>query len=127
MNNNIAEKQEEDFTEVELESNNELEVDIVDDTPEADKGKPRRAEDAEPQIPEDDEIANYSENVQKRIKQLKYEFHEERRRKEEASRLQDEAVNYARKVYEENQKLRKPLKRVKEFWLSKLRTVLRHS
>ena len=26
MNNNIAEKQEEDFTEVELESNNELEV-----------------------------------------------------------------------------------------------------
>mgnify|MGYP001187916484 FL=1 len=109
MNNNIAEKQEEDFTEVELESNNELEVDIVDDTPEADKGKPRRAEDAEPQIPEDDEIANYSENVQKRIKQLKYEFHEERRRKEEASRLQDEAVDYARKVYEENQKLRKSL------------------
>ena len=53
MNNNTAEKQEEDFTEVELESNNELEVDIVDDTPEADKGKPRRAEDAEPQIPED--------------------------------------------------------------------------
>jgi len=109
MNNNIAEKQEEDFTEVELESNNELEVDVVDDTPEADKGKPRRAEDAEPQIPEDDEIANYSENVQKRIKQLKYEFHEERRRKEEASRLQDEAVNYARKIYEENQKLRKTL------------------
>ena len=109
MNNNIAEKQEEDFTEVELESNNELEVDVVDDTPEADKGKPRRAEDAEPQIPEDDEIANYSENVQKRIKQLKYEFHEERRRKEEASRLQEEAVNYARKVYEENQKLRKTL------------------
>ena len=107
--NNTAEKQEEDFTEVELESNNELEVDIVDDTPEADKGKPRRAEDAEAQIPEDDEIANYSENVQKRIKQLKFEYHEERRRKEEAARLQDEAVSYARKVYEENQKLRKTL------------------
>lgn len=106
--NNTAEKQE-DFTDVELENTNELEVDIVDDTPEADKGKPRRAEDAEPQIPEDDEIANYSENVQKRIKQLKYEFHEERRRKEEASRLQDEAVNYARQIYEENQKLRKTL------------------
>lgn len=106
--NNTAEK-EEDFTNVELENSNELEVDIIDDTPEADKGKPRRAEDAEPQIPEDDEIANYSENVQKRIKQLKYEFHEERRRKEEAARVQDEAVNYARQMYEENQKLRKTL------------------
>ena len=106
--NNTAEK-EENFTNVELENSNELEVDIIDDTPEADKGKPRRAEDAEPQIPEDDEIANYSENVQKRIKQLKYEFHEERRRKEEAARVQDEAVNYARQMYEENQKLRKTL------------------
>jgi len=67
--NNTAEKIEEDFTEVELDNNSELEVDIVDDTPEEDKGKPRRAEDAEPQIPEDDEIANYSDNVQKRIKQ----------------------------------------------------------
>jgi len=105
--NNTAEK--EDFTDVELESNNELEVDIVDDTPEQDKGKPRRAEEAEAQIPEDDEIANYSDNVQKRIKQLKFEYHEERRRKEEASRLQEEAVEYARKVQEENQKLRKTL------------------
>jgi hypothetical protein len=82
-------------------------VDIIDDTPEEEK--PRRAEDAEAQIPEDDEIASYGENVQKRIKQLKFEFHEERRRKEEAARLQDEAVDYARKVYEENQKLRKTL------------------
>jgi len=107
--NNTAEKLEEDFTEVELDNNSELEVDIVDDTPEEDKGKPRRAEDAEPQIPEDDEIANYSDNVQKRIKQLKFEYHEERRRKEEAARMQEEAVEYARKVYEENQKLRKTL------------------
>ena len=53
MNTNTAEKLEEG-TEVELENNVELEVDIIDDTPEQDKGKPRRAEDAEPQIPEDD-------------------------------------------------------------------------
>ena len=106
--NNTAEKIEEDLTEVDL-GNTEFEVDIIDDTPDEDKNKPRRADDAEAQIPEDDEIANYSENVQKRIKQLKFEYHEERRRKEEAARLQDEAVDYARKVYEENQKLRKTL------------------
>jgi len=105
--NNTAEKLEEG-AEVEIDTN-EFEVDIVDDTPEEDRDKPRRAEDTEAQIPEDDEIANYSENVQKRIKQLKFEYHEERRRKEEASRLQDEAVKYAQKIYEENQKLRKTL------------------
>src|SRR6056300_1236001 len=104
--NNTAEKIEEDLTDEDLD-NSGFEVDIIDDTPEEDK--PRRPEDAEAQIPEDDEIASYGENVQKRIKQLKFEYHEERRRKEEAARLQDEAVDDARKVYEENQKLRKTL------------------
>lgn len=104
--NEVAQKEvaEEQFEEID---DSGFEVDIIDDTPEEDK--PRRAEDTEAQIPEDDEIASYGENVQKRIKQLKFEYHEERRRKEEASRLQDEAVDYARKVYEENQKLRKTL------------------
>tara|TARA_R110001592_G_scaffold24143_2_gene93683 strand:- start:15550 stop:16476 length:927 start_codon:yes stop_codon:yes gene_type:complete len=104
--NEVAQKEvaEEQFEEIE---DSGFEVDIIDDTPE--ENKPRRAEDTEAQIPEDDEIASYGENVQKRIKQLKFEYHEERRRKEEASRLQDEAVDYARKVYEENQKLRKTL------------------
>lgn len=108
MSTNTAEKLDEG-AEVDFEDNGEFEVDIVDDTPEEDRNKPRRAEDADAQIPEDDEIANYSDNVQKRIKQLKFEYHEERRRKEEASRLQDEAVKYAQKVYEENQKLKKTL------------------
>ena len=106
--NEVAQKEvaEEKFEELD---DSGFELEIVDDTPEEDKGKPRRAEDAEAQIPEDDEIANYSERVQKRIKQLKFEFHEERRRKEEASRLREEAVNYARNITEENKKLRKSL------------------
>ena len=86
-----------------------FEIEVVDDTPEEDKGKPRRAEDAEPQVPSDDEVEKYSEGVQKRIKQLKFEFHEERRRKEEAARLQDEALRYAEQMQEENEQLRKTL------------------
>ena len=86
-----------------------FEVEVVDDTPEQDKGKPRRAEGSEPQIPSDDEIENYNDNVQKRIKQLKFEFHEERRAKEEAGRLQDEALRYAEHIKQENDKLRKSL------------------
>lgn len=90
-------------------SDDGFEIEIVDDTPEADQGKPRRAEDVKPNIPEDDEIASYSEGVQKRIKQLKYEFHEERRAKEEAARLQEEALRYAQQVKAENENLRKTL------------------
>jgi hypothetical protein len=86
-----------------------FEVEVIDDTPEQDKGKPRRTDGSEPQIPSDNEIENYNENVQKRIKQLKFEFHEERRRKEEAARLQEEALRYAGQMQEENDNLRKTL------------------
>ena len=69
-----------------------LEVEVVDDTPEEDRGKPKRDENVPPQIPDDDEIKSYSGDVQKRIKQLKYEYHEERRAKEAAVRESQEAV-----------------------------------
>lgn len=87
----------------------DFEIEVVDDTPEQDKGKPRRADGSEPQIPSDDEIESYNENVQKRIKQLKFEFHEERRRKEEAARLQDEALRYAEQIKQENDRLKKTI------------------
>jgi len=86
-----------------------IEVEIVDDTPEEDRGKPRRADGSKPNIPEDDEISSYSEGVQKRIKQLKFEYHEERRQKEEAARMQEEALRYAQQVKAENEALRKNL------------------
>jgi hypothetical protein len=86
-----------------------FEIEIVDDTPQEDQGKPRRAENAEPNIPSDDEVEKYSEGVQKRIKQLKFEFHEERRAKEEAARLQEEALRYAQQIKAENDRLKKTL------------------
>lgn len=90
---------------------NEIEIEVVDDTPEQDRGRPRRADGAEPEIPDDDEISNYSDNVQSRIKKLRFEYHEERRRKEESERIRDEAVAYAKKLHEENQKLQANLKK----------------
>jgi len=87
----------------------DLEIEIVDDTPEIDRDKARRPDGAEPEIPEDDEIASYSESVQKRIKKLKYEFHEERRSKEEAARLRDEAIEFAKKEREERVRLQRML------------------
>jgi len=87
----------------------DFELEIVDDTPEEDRDKARRPENATPELPEDDEIASYSESVQKRIKKLKYEFHEERRAKEEAARLRDEAISFAQKEREEKMRLQRML------------------
>jgi hypothetical protein len=89
-------------------SNDPVEIEIIDDTPEADR-KPKRDENVESNIPDDDEVAKYGTDVQKRIKQLKYEYHEERRQKEEATRLREEAISATSKLMSENQKLRKTL------------------
>tara|TARA_R110000772_G_scaffold10328_2_gene33065 strand:+ start:5921 stop:6880 length:960 start_codon:yes stop_codon:yes gene_type:complete len=95
--------------EVNIASDDDFEVEIADDTPEEDKGRPRRAADAEADIPEDEELEKHSESVQKRIKKLKFEFHEERRRKEEAEREREAAVQYAESQKNEATRLRKNL------------------
>ena len=88
---------------------NAMQIEIIDDTPSEDKGRPKRTEGTDPKIPEDDEIKNHGESAQKRIKQLKYEYHEERRAKDEAKRLSEEAIKYAETIKKENEKLKKTL------------------
>lgn len=95
--------------EVEFETEDDFEVEIQDDTPEQDRGKPRRPEGAEPDLPDDDELENYSDGVKKRISKLKYEYHEERRAKEEALRIREEAVRYAEQTRKDAESLRKQL------------------
>ena len=116
--NEVAEKMEEqpnlDFGEdkpVQSPKSNDapFEVEIVDDRPEEDRVA-KRSETVTTKVEEDDDEAkNYSDKVQKRIKALKYDYHEERRAKEEASRLREEALNYAKKLQKENDELRKSL------------------
>lgn len=74
-------------------------IEIIDDTPEQDRGKPEPRGEVDVG---DDEISQYSENVQKRIRQLRAGYHEERREKERVLREQQEAINYARQVAEQN-------------------------
>ena len=92
----------------------DLRIEVVDDTPEEDRGKKRRPDGVDPDIPDDDEIATYSGNVQKRLKKLKYEFHEERRRKDEALRERTAAVSFAEKVLQERNVLAERLSRGEE-------------
>ncbi len=58
----------------------DVEIELIDDTPEKDRG--RKPLDKEVADPTDDEIENYSDKVQARIKELTHARHEERRRKE---------------------------------------------
>jgi hypothetical protein len=85
----------------------EPEIEVVDDTPPEDRGKPKRPPGQEPAIPSDEEISKYGEDVQKRIKKIKFEYHTERRRAEESERVREEAIRVAEKLWKENEALKK--------------------
>ena len=82
----------------------EPEVEIVDDTPEQDRG--RKPMEEPPKDVTDDELAKYDESVRKRIQHFTKGYHEERRAKESALREREEAVRLAQQVVEENKKLK---------------------
>jgi hypothetical protein len=84
-------------------ASDEVEIEVVDDTPDADKGrKPMKEAPAEVT---DDELEQYSEGVKKRIQHFSKGYHEERRAKETALREREEAIKLAQSVIAENKKL----------------------
>jgi hypothetical protein len=89
--------------EVEFEVEGEAEIEVVDDTPEKDRGRAPMKE--PPAEVTDDELAQYSEGVKKRIQHFSKGYHEERRAKETALREREEAVRIAQTLVEENKKL----------------------
>ena len=94
-------------TEIDNQIPEELEVEVVDDTPEEDR-RPAKAEDTSPDVDDetvDKEISDYSKRAGERIAKIKYEYHEERRAKEAASRESAEAVQRLQTLMAENQKL----------------------
>ena len=100
---------EQDNTSEELEvrvdtESDEVEVEIVDDTPPQDRG--RKPLDREVADPTDDEIDQYSDGVKKRIKELTHARHDERRAKEALAREKEELEKLARHFAEENRKLK---------------------
>ena len=80
-----------------------LEIEVVDDTPPEDQGRPPMKE--PPAEVTDDELAQYSEGVKKRIQHFSKGYHEERRAKESALREREEAIRIAQQLAEENKKL----------------------
>lgn len=89
----------------------EMDIEIVDDTPEEDKGrKPMDESKAlEAADDEDDELQSYDKKVQKRIKKLTKGYHDIRREKEEAVKMREEAIRAAQFMADENRKLQATL------------------
>lgn len=79
------------------------EIEVVDDTPEKDRGR-KPAE--PPEEVTDDELGSYSEKVKKRIQHFSRGYHDERRAKEAALREREEAVRVAQQLIEENKRLK---------------------
>jgi len=89
---------------VEIQTEDDVEIEIVDDTPEQDRG--RRPLDKEVADPTDDEIESYTQGAQKRIKELTHARHDERRAKEALLREKQELERLAQHYVSENNKLK---------------------
>lgn len=94
-------------TKVEVSTSDDVEIEIIDDTPEKDRG--RRPLDREVADPTDDEIENYTKGAQDRIKELTHARHDERRAKEALAREKQELERLAMAMVEENKKLKATL------------------
>ena len=105
-----------DDVEVDLETNKVIEaedtpedkpeIEVVDDTPEEDRG---RKPAGPPEEVSEEELASYDEKVQKRIKKFTRGYHDERRAKEQATREREAAEALARQALEENRQLKAQL------------------
>ena len=84
-----------------------VEIEIVDDTPEEDRGRPSLS--AKEAAEQEDELEHYSDKVQKRINQLNHRMHDERRAKETLERQNAEAIRIAQSILAENERLQHTL------------------
>ena len=84
------------------------EIEVEDDTPEADRGREPMPKEIVDEL-EADELEDYSEKVKLRLKQMKKVWHDERREKERYQREQNEALTAAQRYRQEAEQLRKTL------------------
>jgi hypothetical protein len=102
-------QEQEQEQEIDLEAKEkDFELEIEDDTPEQDRNRQPLPKEMVQEL-EEDELEDYSEKVKTRLKQMKKVWHDERREKESALREQQEAVNLAQNLVEENKKLKSRL------------------
>jgi hypothetical protein len=108
-------------TKIEVETDDGVEIEIVDDTPEKDRG--RKPLDREVADPTDDEIEKYTKGAQDRIKELTHARHDERRAKEATLREKQELERLTQQLLEENKNLRRNVNTGTEHFVAQAKTM----
>jgi len=84
----------------------EVKIEVKDDTPVEDRYVEPLSDEVKNELEKVDESKDYSHNVKTKFKQYKKAWHDERRAKEAAYREQQEALQIAQNILEENKKLK---------------------
>jgi hypothetical protein len=84
----------------------EVKIEVKDDTPAEDRYVAPLSDEVKDELEKVDESKDYSHNVKTKFKQYKKAWHDERRAKEAAYREQQEALQIAQNILEENKKLK---------------------
>jgi hypothetical protein len=108
-------------TSIEVTTESDVEVEIVDDTPAQDRG--RKPLDREVADPTEEEIENYSDNVKKRIKDLTHARHDERRAKEALLREKEELERLAQHMLAENNRLKQTVNTGNEQYVASVKQI----
>lgn len=90
------------------EMEDKLEIEVLDDTPADDKNRDPLPKEVVEDLEKDD-LKEYGEKVQNRLKTLKKAYHDERRAKETSTRERDEATRFAQTQLDENKTLKQRL------------------
>jgi hypothetical protein len=91
----------------ELEDSTDLDIEIVDDTPEEDRGRvPANPEKVKALEVEVDELDKYSKDAKDKMIQMKRVWNDERRRADAADRERTAAVEAAQVLFEENKRIK---------------------
>jgi len=87
-----------------------FDIDIIDDTPEEDRGRfPANPETIKKIEVETDELDQYSADAKKKIITMKRLWHDERRAKEAADRERQAAIHATQKLLDENKRIKQML------------------
>ena len=88
-----------------VDTQDSFEIEVEDDTPPQDRGREPMPKPLVEEL-EKDELDKYDEEVKNKLKQMRKVWHDERREKESAQREQQETLNVAQRLLQENKRIK---------------------